>query len=93
MFRQGECANFFLPVERPDATPRDSPRSFCATPEEHGMPVWTDRSGGPTGPAGPGDDESQASHCVCVPSYIVHGDLVHMFAFVVFLWLSMRFEI
>lgn len=68
-----ECANFFLPVERPDATPRDSPRSFCATPEEHGMPVWTDRSGGPTGPAGPGDDESQASHCVCVPSYIVHG--------------------
>ena len=93
MFRQGECANFFLPVERPDATPRDSPRSFCATPEEHGMPVWTDRSGGPTGPAGPGDDESQASHCVCVPSYIVHGDLVHMFAFVVFVWLSIEYNI
>lgn len=66
-----ECANFFLPVERDDKTPRDSPRSprsFCATPEEHGMPVWTGSAPGGL------DEESQgASNCVCVPSYIVHG--------------------
>eukprot|EP00435_Cladocopium_sp_Y103_P028321 s2134_g7.t1 len=73
-----ECANFFLPVERPDATPRDSPRSFCATPEEHGMPVWTDRHATATpgangAPGGLDDEQSNQGHCVCVPSYIVHG--------------------
>lgn len=68
-----ECANFFLPVERPDATPRDSPRSFCATPEEHGMPVWTAPTGSANGPGGDEESQGPESHCVCVPSYIVHG--------------------
>ena len=64
----GECANFFMPVDREEDVPtQDTPRSFCATPEDHGMPVWTD----PNGPGSQYDDEG--SHCVCVPSYIVHG--------------------
>ena len=63
-----ECANFFMPVDREEDVPtQDTPRSFCATPEDHGMPVWTD----PNGPGSQYDDEG--SHCVCVPSYIVHG--------------------
>ncbi|CAJ1390295.1 unnamed protein product [Effrenium voratum] len=69
-----ECAPFFKQVEpseesvgqHSDGRP-DTP-SFCATPEEHGMPVWTDRNASSFS-----YEEGEGYHCVCVPSYIVHG--------------------
>lgn len=59
-------SNFFMPVDKEEGS--DTPRSFCATPEEHGMPVWKDRNADASG-----YEENEPSHCVCVPSYIVHG--------------------
>jgi len=73
-----ECANFFKHVDKQDeaSDAPDTPRSFCATPEEHGMPVWAGKHQPPQPPPHMEymeDLTERSSHCVCVPSYIVHG--------------------
>lgn len=52
-------SNFFMPVDKEEGS--DTPRSFCATPEEHGMPVWKDRNADASG-----YEENEPSHCVCL---------------------------
>eukprot|EP00931_Biecheleriopsis_adriatica_P031056 TRINITY_DN18243_c0_g1_i2.p1 TRINITY_DN18243_c0_g1~~TRINITY_DN18243_c0_g1_i2.p1 ORF type:complete len:683 (-),score=153.70 TRINITY_DN18243_c0_g1_i2:426-2474(-) len=73
--QDGKCDTF-----RIDGPGDSSPSSgYCATPEEHSMPVWSGPSGQPSQthrqeqPVQPGHGSSQCPQCVWVPTYICYG--------------------